>query len=77
MIDDKMMSVLYTKATDVGQKLLGVVIVFGVTLSTMLTLFVVPTFYDLLARYTKSPHATANELEAYEAEKDALQTPAE
>jgi multidrug efflux pump len=32
----------------------------------MLTLFVVPAFYDLLARYTKSPQATAREIEAFE-----------
>jgi multidrug efflux pump len=27
---------------------------------------VVPVFYDLLARYTKSPEATAKEIDAYE-----------
>lgn len=45
---------------------IGVVIFFGLTVATALTLFVVPTFYDLLAKYTKSPEATAKEIEAYE-----------
>jgi multidrug efflux pump len=44
---------------------IGVVIFFGLTLATMLTLFVVPVFYDLLARFTKSPDATAREIEAF------------
>jgi multidrug efflux pump len=45
---------------------IGVVIFFGLLVATMLTLFVVPVFYDLLARFTKSPEATAREIEAYE-----------
>ncbi len=42
---------------------LGVVIFAGVLLSTFLTLFVVPTFYSLMARGTKSPEHTAQALE--------------
>jgi len=34
--------------------------------ATMMTLFVVPVFYDLLARYTRSPETTSREIEAYE-----------
>jgi multidrug efflux pump len=34
---------------------IGVVVVFGVTLSTFLSLFVVPAFYLWLAPYTRSP----------------------
>lgn len=45
---------------------IGVVIVYGVTLATMLTLFVVPVFYDLLARFTKSPEAVARDLERFD-----------
>jgi len=45
---------------------IGIVIFFGLLVATMLTLFVVPVFYDLLARYTKSPETTAKEIEAYE-----------
>ena len=44
---------------------IGVVIFFGLLLATMLTLFVVPAFYDLLARFTKSPDATAREIENF------------
>jgi multidrug efflux pump len=46
--------------------LIGIVIFFGIVVATMLTLFVVPVFYDLLARYTRSPETTAREIEAYE-----------
>ena len=45
---------------------IGVVIFFGLAVAAMLTLFVVPVFYDLLAKYTKSPEATAKEIEAFE-----------
>ncbi|HEX8902988.1 efflux RND transporter permease subunit [Vitreimonas sp.] len=55
---------------------IGVVIFFGLTLATMLTLFVIPAFYDLLARYTKSPEATAKEIEAFEHD-EAIARPAE
>lgn len=41
---------------------LGVVIFFGVGIATVFTLFVVPVFYDLLARRTKAPGAIAAEL---------------
>ncbi len=34
---------------------IGIVVMFGVTTSTLLTLFVVPAFYLLMARNTKSP----------------------
>ncbi len=42
---------------------IGVVVVFGVLLSTLLSLFVVPTFYLLLARFTDSPDAVTRELD--------------
>ncbi len=35
---------------------IGIVVVFGVTLSAVLTLFAVPALYAVLARNTKSPH---------------------
>ncbi|TDK33853.1 efflux RND transporter permease subunit [Luteimonas terrae] len=47
---------------------IGVVIIFGVTFSTLLSLFVVPAFYALLAPFTRSPEALAQELERLEAE---------
>ena len=47
---------------------IGVVVVFGVSFSTLLSLFVVPAFYARLARYTHSPEALAHELETLEAQ---------
>lgn len=47
---------------------IGVVIVFGVAFSTLLSLFVVPAFYSLLAPYTKSPEAVAHKLAELDAE---------
>ncbi len=55
---------------------IGIVIFFGLVVSTMLTLFVVPVFYDLLARFTKSPEATAKEIEDFE-HGEAIARPAE
>ena len=45
---------------------IGIVVIFGVAFSTLLSLFVVPAFYVLLARYTRSPQALAHELERLE-----------
>ncbi len=42
---------------------LGIVVFSGVLCTTALTLFVVPVFYNLLARYTSSPKAVEHELE--------------
>jgi len=42
---------------------IGVVVVFGVAFSTLLSLFVVPAFYLLLAPFTKSPEHVTRELE--------------
>jgi len=47
---------------------IGVVVIFGVAFSTLLSLFIVPAFYVLLARYTRSPDAVGHELEKLEAE---------
>jgi multidrug efflux pump len=55
---------------------IGTVIFFGLLVATMLTLFVVPVFYDLLARFTKSPEATAKAIEEFEHE-EAVARPAE
>ena len=45
---------------------IGVVIIFGVAFSTLLSLYVVPSFYRLLAPYTRSPEALAQKLEQLE-----------
>jgi multidrug efflux pump len=42
---------------------LGVVIFSGVIIASLLTLFIVPSFYHLLARRTGSPQSVARELE--------------
>ena len=47
---------------------IGIVVIFGVAFSTLLSLFVVPAFYALLAPFTRSPEALANELERLETE---------
>ncbi|WP_240126583.1 efflux RND transporter permease subunit [Thermomonas alba] len=47
---------------------IGIVVIFGVAFSTLLSLFVVPAFYAALARYTRSPEALAHTLEMLEAQ---------
>jgi multidrug efflux pump len=47
---------------------IGVVVIFGVAFSTLLSLYVVPSFYALLAPHTGSPEALARRLERLEAE---------
>ncbi|HOV58832.1 MAG TPA: efflux RND transporter permease subunit, partial [Rhodanobacteraceae bacterium] len=51
-------------AGSASRRTIGVVIVFGVMVSTFLSLFVVPAIYRALARYTRSPEAVAHELAA-------------
>src|SRR5690606_38522384 len=45
---------------------IGVVIIAGVAFSTLLSLFVVPAFYTLLAPFTGSPDAVGHRIEALE-----------
>jgi multidrug efflux pump len=45
---------------------IGVVIFSGVVLSTLLTLFLIPMAYSLLARFTKASNRIAREIEALE-----------
>ena len=59
-----------------SRQTIGATIFTGAIFATLLTLFIVPVFYDLLARFTKSPEWTARQIEAYEAEeKAAAQNP--
>ncbi|MDQ2701568.1 MAG: efflux RND transporter permease subunit [Pseudomonadota bacterium] len=46
---------------------IGVVIIFGVGFSTLLSLFVVPVFYALLAPYTRSPKAIEHQVRELDA----------
>ncbi|HEX2140434.1 MAG TPA: efflux RND transporter permease subunit, partial [Woeseiaceae bacterium] len=54
---------LATGAGAESRQPIGVVVVFGVVFSTLLTLVVVPTFYSLLARNTRSPRTVARLVE--------------
>ena len=61
-----------------ARKTIGVTIFFGAIFATLVTLFIVPVFYNLLARFTKSPMATARRIEAFEdAEKARVANAAE
>ena len=44
------------------------VVIAGVAFSTLLSLFVVPAFYRVIAPYTRSPEALKRKLETLEAE---------
>jgi len=54
-----------------AREAVGIVIVFGVSVATLLTLFVIPTFYAAFAKRTQSPETIARELEAGLAESAA------
>jgi multidrug efflux pump len=69
--------ILWQGAGAESRKTIGVVIFFGVMVSTMLTLFIVPVFYNLLARFTKSPEFTAKQIEAFEEQEEVLKKAAE
>ncbi len=43
---------------------IGIVIVFGVSLATLITLFLIPLLYSRVARYTGSPEAISRKLDA-------------
>ncbi|MEG3179586.1 efflux RND transporter permease subunit [Sphingomonas sp. LT1P40] len=47
-----------------ARQAIGVVIVFGVLLATLITLFLIPILYSRLAKWTGSPQAVARELDA-------------
>ena len=49
------------------------VVIAGVSFSTLLSLFIVPAFYVLLAKYTRSPDAVKHELETLEATTPQVQ----
>ncbi|MBX3485749.1 efflux RND transporter permease subunit [Phenylobacterium sp.] len=61
-----------------ARKTIGVTIFSGAIFATLVTLFIVPVFYNMLARFTKSPMATARRIEAFEeAEKTRVANAAE
>ena len=63
--------ILATGAGSESRTVLGIVVFSGVSLATFLTLFVVPSFYALLARRTGSPQSVARRLTSLLARKDA------
>lgn len=65
-----------TGAGAASRQTIGVTVFSGVLIATFFTLFIVPVFYDALAKFTKSPNYLAGELESYE-EKEAKGIPAE
>ncbi len=52
-----------------SRQTIGVVIFAGAIFATVLTLFVVPVIYGLLARFTRSPEYTARKIEEWEAQE--------
>jgi len=70
--------ILESGAGGEARKTIGVTIFFGAIFATLVTLFVVPVFYNLLARFTTSPLATARRIEAFEdTERARVANPAE
>ena len=59
--------VLWQGAGAGSRQTIGVVIFSGAMFATLLTLFVVPVIYGVLARFTKSPEYTARKIEEWEA----------
>ena len=51
---------------------IGIVVIFGVAFSTLLSLFVVPAFYRVLAPYTRSPEAVKHALQKLESETPSV-----
>ncbi len=69
--------VLWQGAGAGSRQTIGVVIFAGAMFATLLTLFILPVFYNLLAKYTRSPEHVAHEIEAFEDEERAKAQPAE
>ncbi|WP_221212296.1 efflux RND transporter permease subunit [Brevundimonas lenta] len=61
--------VLWHGAGAGSRQTIGVVIFAGAMFATLLTLFVVPVIYGVLARFTKSPEYTARKIEEWEAKE--------
>src|SRR5690606_17631748 len=54
-----------------SRQTIGIVVLAGVAFSTLLSLFVIPAFYALLAPYTRSPDALAHKLDRMEQDQPA------
>ena len=69
--------VMATGAGAESRASIGVVVIGGLLFATLLTFFVVPVLYDLLARFTRSRNAVELELKALEEEERRRLKPAE
>jgi multidrug efflux pump len=58
--------VLMTGPGSASRNVLGVVVLFGVSLATLFTLYLVPAVYRLIARHTSSPETIAREMQRLE-----------
>ncbi|MFC3050884.1 efflux RND transporter permease subunit [Kordiimonas pumila] len=58
-------------AGSASRQTIGVVVFSGVIVATFFTLFIVPVFYDLLAKYTKAPSHVADQLDEIERKEKA------
>ena len=67
--------VLWQGAGAGSRQTIGVVIFAGAMFATLLTLFVVPVIYGVLARFTKSPEYTARKIEEWEAQEVTANDP--
>ena len=56
--------VMMTGPGSASRNVLGVVVLFGVSIATVFTLFLVPAVYQLIARGTDSPDAVARRMES-------------
>ena len=68
---------LATGAGAAARTAIGVVVVWGVSISTLITLFLIPILYTKLARFTGSPEAVSRKLETELAVGGAQPQPAE
>jgi multidrug efflux pump len=59
-----------TGAGAAARQAIGVVVVYGVAISTVITLFLIPILYARLSRFTGSPQAVSRKLEAQLAQGD-------
>lgn len=63
-------------AGSASRQTIGVTVFSGVIVATFFTLFIIPVFYDTLAKFTKSPNHIADELADFE-DKENKGVPAE
>ncbi|WP_290652524.1 efflux RND transporter permease subunit [Aquisalimonas sp.] len=63
--------VLSTGAGAESRSAIGIVIIGGLSFATLLTLFLTPVLYDLLARFTRSTNSVSHDLDKLQADERA------